>query len=297
MTVNEIRNLLVNEYGYDTNEVNDIKGKTKLVELLKINLAQKEINDIETELGISLDNGIEENIEVIENEYNTDNEQDSEEQENIPTPNDLEWSDYVLSFLDKSEKYKDRPTVDGLRRIGTYFLGDYVTFDTQIVQTPDEHNGDRATAVCTIQTAGSSFFAPKTIAGSADCYSGNTMKPYYKHPVSMAETRAEGRALRRALQLKTIVAEETFDEMEEYPNTDDKLINDEQLNFLSMMGKKLDINILKFLKLHIQDFTIVQKIEYNTASGLFQVLNEYQRQVQPIPEEIKIYDPNWQSNK
>ena len=34
-----------------------------------------------------------------------------------PTPNDLEWTDYVLSLLSDDEKIMGNTTTDGLRRI------------------------------------------------------------------------------------------------------------------------------------------------------------------------------------
>ena len=36
---------------------------------------------------------------------------------NKPSPNDIEWNDYVLGLLSDDEKIADNPTTDGLRRI------------------------------------------------------------------------------------------------------------------------------------------------------------------------------------
>ena len=59
------------------------------------------------------------------------------------------------------------------------------------------------------------------VTGSADVYWGNCDKIYRNHPVAVAETRAEGRALRRALKLRKVVAaEELVEDAEDNPDFD-----------------------------------------------------------------------------
>lgn len=301
MTTDEIREILVEKYGYSHDTVNNIKGKKNLVQHLNDCQQAEEVQQVEKDLGISLDD-IGGSVEVTDNQLvtnkQTDNDDNTEtdiEEDPIPDPTSLEWTDYILSLLDDSEKFQGKPTVDGLRRIGAVLLGDYRSFLTELVQLPSEQNGYRASAICTIQTNGSNFFPSKHISGSADCNPQNAKYPYDQHLIAMAETRAEGRALRRALLIKTLVAEESANFQESFSQLEG-MINDEQLNFLSVIGKRLDINIIECAKLHLKEFETPKKIKHNEAASLIQILNDYQRQVQQIPEKIRGYRPEWTNN-
>ena len=132
----------------------------------------------------------------------------------ISSPNitDVEWTEYVLGLLSDDEKIKGNPTTDGLRRIFETALNCVIIDSTsQVVQSPDMHNEKRATVVHDIEyviLGEEDALSKRKVNGAADVYWGNCDKIYRNHPVAVAETRAEGRALRRGLRLRKVVAAE-----------------------------------------------------------------------------------------
>jgi hypothetical protein len=222
----------------------------------------------------------------------------------IPTIHDIEWTDYVLSFLEEEEKIMGNPTTDGLRRIFEKVMDCEITHcDTTVVQSPSRDNEMRATVTHTLtyilnreHTEGSktAFLNSRSVTGAADVYWGNCDKVFRNHPVAVAETRAEGRALRRALRLRKVVAaEEMVSEIEDHPDMDTvNNITNNQINFMDVLAKRLDIDMTKLLqKLDIKQDNIYN-ISYSDAVNTVSVLANYQ-QKNDIPEDILGYDSNW----
>jgi len=218
----------------------------------------------------------------------------------IPTPNDIEWTDYVLSLLSDDEKISDNPTTDGLRRIFEVALNCTITESTSdVVQTPDINNEKRATVVHSL-----TFFlndgdeeSPikyRVVSGAADVYWGNCDKIYRNHPVAVAETRAEGRALRRGLKLRKVVAaEELAKDIEDHPDHDTVTkITNNQLNFMDVLAKRMNINVEKLLDKLAIDRQNIYNISYNDAVAIIRSLTEYQQQ-NNVSEDILGYDSTW----
>ena len=91
-------------------------------------------------------------------------------------------------------------------------------------------------------------FKKITVNGAADVYWGNCDKIYRNHPIAVAETRAEGRALRRGLKLRKVVAaEEIAKEVEDIDGNTVSKITNNQINFIDVLGKRLNINITSLL--------------------------------------------------
>lgn len=226
------------------------------------------------------------------------------------TPNSVEWTDYILSLLNDDEKINGNPTTDGLRRIFETALNCTIISSTSnVVQTPSPENERRATVVHSLvyvlkdQPVPSSIpeisYSGKeytvTISGSADVYWGNCDKIFRNHPVAVAETRAEGRALRRALRLrKVLAAEELSNEIDtdHLEGNNINKINTTQINFLEVFGKRLNINIHKLSGELDIDSKNIYDISYDNAIKLISQLTNYQQSGQ-IPENIIGYDPNW----
>ena len=218
----------------------------------------------------------------------------------IPTPNDIEWTDYVLSLLSDDEKISDNPTTDGLRRIFEVALNCTITESTSdVVQTPDINNEKRATVVHSL-----TFFlndgdeeSPinyRVVSGAADVYWGNCDKIYRNHPVAVAETRAEGRALRRGLKLRKVVAaEELAKDIEDHPDHDTVTkITNNQLNFMDVLAKRLDINMTKLLEKLALPVDNLYNISYTDAVNVVTQLTQYQQQ-NNVSEDILGYDSTW----
>ncbi len=287
-SVAQLRETLVS-YGLTQDEADAIKGKQRLVE---------EVNDMmnasESEIEVEEEQEVFDVYEEDEEETNTV----EEDEEDDISPSDPGWSDYLIGFLDDKEKDNGHPTLNGLRRLAQHFLGDIVSLETQVHQSPTKDNRDRATVSCKISFFGTNFFSPRTISAVADAYWGNIDKNtvYAKFPTAMADSRAESRVLRRALQIQEVSADETFKEIEN-PNDEEgatRLINDSQIDMLEVMGQKLDIDIRKLIGKEIKgDIEHVKLIDYNQALSLVAVINTYQQDKSLIPEDLKPFNKNW----
>jgi hypothetical protein len=111
----------------------------------------------------------------------------------------------------------------------------------------------------------------------------------------VAETRAEGRALRRALKLRKVVAaEELAKDIDTNHLEENNIgkINSTQINFFEVFGKRLNINIHKLLEKLAVDHKNIYNISYDDAVKTITTLSSYQ-QSNDIPQDIIGYDPNW----
>jgi hypothetical protein len=217
------------------------------------------------------------------------------------TPNDLEWTDHVLGLLSDDEKIMGNPTTDGLRRIFETALNcTVIRAESSVAQSPAIDNERRATVVHSLtyilndgrMDDGSKF---RTVSGAADVYWGNCDKIYRNHPVAVAETRAEGRALRRALKLRKVVAAEELSKDLDTDHLEEGnigKINSTQINFFDVFGKRLNINIHKLLDQLAIEHKNIYNISHEDAVKTITTLSGYQ-QNNDIPVDIIGYDPNW----
>ena len=218
-------------------------------------------------------------------------------------PNSLEWNDYVLGLLSDDEKIDGNPTTDGLRRIFEIALNCTVVESlSQVVQSPDPNNEKRATVVHTIayylNIEGSdkvNLNIKKIVSGAADVYWGNCDKIYRNHPVAVAETRAEGRALRRGLKLRKVVAaEELAQNIEDDPDGHSvNKISEQQINFIDVMAKRSNINIKQLLLDLSLNTANIKSISHDAAVGIIRELSKYQQSLNDIPSKLVGYDNEW----
>jgi hypothetical protein len=292
-TVKEIKSKLINDFGYEAKQLTNIK-KDKLKQILE---EESKIGNLDISFGEGEDSG---DFEMVEEAATETVEQVEEDiQEAIPPCiQDAEWSDYVLSKFEYDEAIDGNPTVDGLRRVTEVVLGQILETRTEIVQVPTKENQGRATAVCTVTVMTHDNYT-RTASGSGDAWHKNTDMPYSKFPVAMAETRAEGRALRRLLQLRKVVAaEELSDSLDDTTDYQQK-ISDNQVNFIEVFckpdGRGLNINVAKFINSDSKTYSSIRELDHNTASACIQTLSGYQQNTDSIPENIKHYDHEWRS--
>lgn len=219
----------------------------------------------------------------------------------IPSVNDLGWTDYVLSLLSEDEKISGNPTTDGLRRVFEIALNCIIiSADTNVVQSPSPENEKRATVTHTLTYILNDESVPselkmRSATGAADVYWGNCDKIYRNHPVAVAETRAEGRALRRALKLRKVVAaEELAKEIEDHPdeNSTNK-ISSNQVNFIDVLAKRLNINVRELLLDLAVDPTNIYEVSHDNAITVIRELSKHQQNLENIPSKILGYDSSW----
>jgi hypothetical protein len=224
------------------------------------------------------------------------------EEKTIPSPNDLAWTDYVLGLLSEDEKISGNPTTDGLRRVFEIALNCTVIASvSDVVQTPEPNNEKRATVVHSITYILNDGDPQKpelnavTINGAADVFWGNCDKVYRNYPVAVAETRAEGRALRRALKLRKVVAaEEIAKDIEDHPDENSvSKISVNQINFIDVIAQRLNINVIALIKTLAIVEENVYNISHENAVGIIKQLTTYQQDMTKIPEELLGYQSNW----
>jgi hypothetical protein len=220
----------------------------------------------------------------------------------IPKTTDLEWTDYVLSLLSEDEKISGNPTTDGLRRIFEIALNcRVVVSSSKVVQSPDPNNEKRATVVHSVvyllnhASPDRPEFNTVSVDGAADVYWGNCDKVYRNHPVAVAETRAEGRALRRALKLRKVVAaEELAKEIEDNPdNSSVSKISNNQINFIDVMAQRLNINVVKLFNNNQLPTDNVYSVSHDDAVNIIRLLSKYQQNISEISEDIMGYSSDW----
>lgn len=221
-----------------------------------------------------------------------------------PLITDIEWTDYVLSLLSDDEKIAGNPTTDGLRRIFEIALDCVVMYaNTQIVQTPSPDNEKRATAIHSItyllKNKDSDTFdlniGHRTVDGAADVYWGNCDKMFRNHPVAVAETRAEGRALRRALRLRKVVAaEELSKDIEDHPDENSvSKISNNQINFMDVISQRLNIDMIKLFENKNIKVDNIYDIQHDSAVEIIRLLSKYQQNISDIPTSILGYNKEW----
>lgn len=218
------------------------------------------------------------------------------------TIHDVEWTDYVLGLLSEDEKIKGNPTTDGLRRVFEIALNCRIISSTSTVaQSPSPENEKRATIVHSIsfrlnpESPDPEGLNLLTVDGSADVYWGNCDKIYRNHPVAVAETRAEGRALRRALRLRKVVAaEELAQEVEDHPDAlNVNKISPNQINFIDVIAKRININVKELLtELGIESSNIYD-MSHENAVVVLRELSKLQQDLNSISDKLMGYDSNW----
>lgn len=221
-----------------------------------------------------------------------------------PDPTSPEWNDYVLGLFDESELYDGRPLCHGLRRVAELLMGRIVSSrPTQVFAPTGGDEIGRATVIWEIVFEDGSLFSDV-----ADCWEGNTDDAFCVFNTATAATRAEGRALRKALRIKTVAAEEMTKkntasivrsisqtkamEATEGEYDDSQRMTDPQANFIDVKCKQLNLNVAEFFK-EVFDVNVKRKVDKGQASAAIQRLNDYQQDKSLIPSSITAYLSDW----
>lgn len=212
-----------------------------------------------------------------------------------------EWHDYAMGLFVESELVDGHPLVAGLRRVAELVLGPIMySGPTQVFPVQrDDHHG-RATVVFTVE-----FENGMRYAEVADSWEGNTDDTFCAYAVAIASTRAEARALRKALKIKGVAAEEltkkdtakivrqisSVKDSSGGEYNDQDRMSDAQYNFIDVKCKQLNINGEKLFTLFNVDSG--KKVSKKIASDIIDSLNDYQRDKSSIPQDILGYQQEW----
>lgn len=209
-----------------------------------------------------------------------------------------EWHDYVMTYFQPNELMEGNPTTAGLRRVAELLLGDIVS--SKPVQVfPSEGNGpSRATVVYEVRiawkleaTVQGEYSSIRTYADVADVWHGNTDALFCGYAVATASTRAEGRALRKALKLRGVAAEElTKQDVAKVVATEtEEKISNEQISFIDGKCKKLDINVVAYINSGDKQYRSIYDVTRETAAKMIKRLTEITNDKSLITETILGY--------
>lgn len=214
--------------------------------------------------------------------------------EEVKVPDYLspEWDAYAMSHFAPNELVDGYPNAAGLRRVAELLLGPIVkSGPTQVF--PSEGNGpSRATVVYTVvfEWGGPGGFI-REYSEVADVWHGNTDALFCGYAVATASTRAEGRALRKALKLKKCSAEELSknDVAKIVAEETVEKISNEQISFIDSKCKKLDINVVAFINSGEKQYSSIYDVTRETAAKMIKKLTELTNDKTKIDESIKVY--------
>lgn len=310
MSVAELRDELVRISDLTREEVDNIKGKANIVyELTQRGYTPKD-DDVEIET-------IMEEVEFPD--ARTHGPENTDKQEPFKVTMDQghpSWTQYVLEQFAEDELFEFNgtkyPSVAGLRRVAEILLGD-ITFsgavDVRITHPTESAPLGCCSVLYELQILWklgmpdyidlSDSLPVKTFRGLAGANQSNTDNEYAIYPEAIAEVRAEGRALRKALGLKNVVAREeiTTKKIEDIIpsktsdwNPEEPIGSNQKAAILAKCGQ-FDIDIMKFINSGTKQYASIDEVSKETAAKMIKELSAYQQNNETskeIPESIKV---------
>jgi hypothetical protein len=220
-----------------------------------------------------------------------------------PLPTDPAWHDYVMMQFDEAEVDNNGyPKVSGLRRVTEQLLGEIV----YSAPTPVSDSADRSCVIHTIKIRFPYENEPRVFAEIADATPDNikgneTSKVVSKHLPATASSRAEARALRKALRLRVMSAEEATTSSADKVTNDTGYIEPAQITFIDIMCRRNKIDVWRYINSRgfLPDdgtkYTNIEKVPYDKAIKMARALTKIQNGTLQIPEDLVGYDPNWRN--
>ena len=214
-----------------------------------------------------------------------------------PSFNSPEWNDYVLSLFTNEELVDGNPTVDGLRRVTELVLGKINKTHVDIVQCPTMSNGYCCVLKYRIDILPDNDPEQDILSyeAAAGCSASNCDARFAVFATAVAETRAEGRVLRKALRLRKVIAAEEAVAVPHEDALSDGKITQTQIKFIEVLCQRNDINITKYLSA-AKDFKFTGRLEdipYKSAVTVIAHLSEMQRNNASISPKFKGFEQDW----
>lgn len=290
-TVETLRNYLVH-YGMSAKEADAIKSKTALqIALEKTSMGKIKMSDM---------NNLPE-LDILETEEKVEPRAKAEINPEMELhPDHPEWHSFVMKQFLPDEIFNGAPTVAGMRRMVGQVLGTILENSSFIVQPPNKNNGYHSVASCKLtilRNKHTNDSAPFEIyiQDCADIYHESPDCVFTKFSSAFACTRAEGRALRKALQLKTVCAEElTTEDNQEIAMselTDETKISQTQILTINLLCKRANINANKLVNSGSKQFSQTKDIPRKYALNIIGFLNKVVNGSQEAPEEFSGFEP------
>lgn len=236
--------------------------------------------------------------------------------DNRPTKGSPEWHDYVMAQFFSSEinevQGQKLPNINGLRRMSILLFGEPIfSGSVDLKTTHSDDPKDPGRAVCTYEVVFEDInnMCTRTYRGIGSSFFGNTDDEFCVFVEAIAETRAESRALRKALGInvnsseemtgkdgKQIVSEFVGESSGEWG--EDQNITPSQVKVITKMCNDLGVDANKFInkKYHTgqttePQFESIDKVPRAIAAAMISELNKYQTMTdtsKEIPQEILV---------
>lgn len=207
----------------------------------------------------------------------------------LPAYGSDDWQDYVLSLLKPSEQLEGHPRCFGLRRIAQMLLGPIVSSKASTVSVIPVGESRAVTINYEITIdwkldrsiflGGQDTGLYRVFGGVADCVE-DIKTPYGKHPAASAETKAMSRALKQALCLNVLSAEEKvsgYDDKEESTRSNSSKITEMMVKFIEAKVKSLKIDTAKMAADTKIDLTDLTNLTVEQGKVLFNYINDSQQ--------------------
>lgn len=233
-----------------------------------------------------------------------------EEEDNKPTPHkfdprpgDEAWEEFVLSKLTSKEiDDKGHPSTAGLRRIAPRLLGKIIDSGPITVFNPEQGNDHRATIIYELVYINKYFVKEEDhpeekvirVREVSDAWEHNIDGDVFKKfPAAIASTRAEGRALRKALLLSVAVKEEISEEtFVPVSATQDGPIKDTQVHTIDNLCKRYDLSVQGLIEWG-KDASI-KEVTRERGQAIIKWLNNKDKR-DAAPAKVRGYKSDWRN--
>jgi len=226
---------------------------------------------------------------------------DKPEESKVPSMLSPEWNDYAMGFFTEKELIDGNPLTAGLRRVAELLIGEIIS--SKPVQVNRVETGDpigKTTVIYEVQFLvknGDKEYI-KTYADVADVWAGNTDDLFAVHAAATASTKAEGRALRKALKLRVVAAEELCKKdvsqfLSQQSNQLDERIKPEQIKYIDINCKKLNIDVVKFINSGEKVYNSIYEVKRDTAAKMIDIINKIKRGDQELNKDLQGYKEDW----
>lgn len=305
-------------------------------ELIRLGLSKEDAAAIKSraslmakvrELSQSEYNPFEEDVEVEGSQISDFGSKTHSENEDSPRLGEPLWQDYVLSLLNDDE-YADVngnrfPKAAGLRRVAQQVLGDIIDCGPiTVFPAKDDSSSGRATVIFQVKIRWKEGLKDwydlneiqsediRTFSDVAEAWHGNTPDTFAVHPSATASSRAMGRALKSALCINVLTAEEMTNDKDpkRYSGPAEKVSNGEydenaqisgtQKTLIKDVCEKLDVDVDKFINIGYyvhgeknRRYASLDSVTKEKATLMIKQLNIYQTCTdgsELVPEEIKV---------
>ena len=223
---------------------------------------------------------------------------------NIPAYTSPDWPEYVMKNFTDDELDDGNPNINGLRRVSQLVLGP-ILISRPLNPSSNLDNESMGRASCAYEVTFHWFDGTnRTFGGFAGAWEGNTDNDFQLFPEAMAETRAEGRALRKALNITKVCADELtskdadevsdkFANRSQYDTSEPTgLIEDNQVNVINHLCNRLGISVEGTCTLAAdRDIDNIRKLTKAEGAATIKLLSRYQSKDEnslDIPEELKV---------